>query len=136
MGFLIRCNAVNLQSLILERKKPWGPKMIVLVRIPQAQSSWTEQPTSNVDGRTSNLATGTEPKEATLLSLNLIFFFNHYYYLLFTYPGYLKPATFTITFPHTQNQVLNINMNFFFFFCDQFKKYELFIYFLLWQIFL
>ena len=34
--------------------------MIVLVRIPQAQSSQAEQPTSKVDGQTSNMATGTE----------------------------------------------------------------------------
>ena len=40
--------------------------MIVLVRIPQAQSRRTEQPTSKVDGRTSNMAIGTEPKEVTL----------------------------------------------------------------------
>ena len=57
------------------RKKPCGPKMIVLARIPQAQSSRIEQRTSKVDGRTSNMATGTEPKVVTLLSLNLFVFF-------------------------------------------------------------
>ena len=72
------------KSLISERKKPCGPKMIVLVRIPQAQNSGTEQPTSKVNGQTSNMATGTE-----LIVLGDSYFF--------------ESATFTIPFPHSDS---------------------------------
>ena len=70
--------------MISERKKPCGPKMIVLVRIPQAQNSGTEQPTSKVNGQTSNMATGTE-----LVVLGDSYFF--------------ESATFTIPFPHSDS---------------------------------
>ena len=70
------------KSLISERKKPCGPKMIVLVRIPQAQNSGAKQPTSKVNGQTSNMATGTE-----LVDLGDSYFF--------------ESATFIIPFPHS-----------------------------------
>ena len=72
------------KSLISERKKPCGPKMIVLVRIPQAQNSGTQQPTSKVNGQTSNMTTGTE-----LVVLGDSYFF--------------ESATFTIPFPHSDS---------------------------------
>ena len=82
---VVQCGALLIsKSLISERKKPCGPKMIVLVRIPQAQNSGTEQPTSKVNGQTSNMATGTE-----LVVLGDSYFF--------------ESATFTIPFPHSDS---------------------------------